>query len=88
MGETLLTLDQIAQILDLNGFGQQTWPNRRRSGQTVPDPLAKMIQIRPKFGDPEILIMRFHSQLIESCRDGSKHIPFCDSHALCSKMGT
>ena len=44
-----------------------------------------------KNGDPpdlEMLVMIFHAQVIESCRDGSKHIRFCDSHVLCSKMGT
>ena len=28
------------------------------------------------------------AQVIESCRAGSKHIRFCDSHVLCSKMRT
>ena len=38
--------------------------------------------------DLEMLVMIFHAQVIESCWDGSKHIRFCDSHVLCSKMGT
>ena len=38
--------------------------------------------------DLEMLVMIFHAQVIESCRDGPKHIPFCDSHVLCSKMRT
>ena len=38
--------------------------------------------------DLEMLVMIFHGQVIESCRDGSKHIRFCDSRVLCSKMGT